>query len=137
MTWCSCLVGVMLSLAGAEEDGKTEKDASEAIQEIEGDVAKAVCRGVLDALGSPEGMDETAVRKRFLIADEAGQVWYVCLPEECDDAVLADLAGLANLTYLAAGKTKVTDAGAEHLAKLKALEKLHLWNTAITDGGLE
>ena len=26
MTWCSCLVGVMLSVAGAEEDGKTEKD---------------------------------------------------------------------------------------------------------------
>ena len=136
MSTYPCMVMVLLSLSAIGQSGESEKAPFEDIQPAERDVAKTVCRGILDALGRPEGMDEEAVLNRFVRIDEEGHVWYVCLPKECDDTILTDVAALANLTYLEAGDTKITDAGAKELAVLKSLEILHLWNTTLTDTGL-
>jgi hypothetical protein len=54
-----------------------------------------------------------------------------------DDAMMAHLEGLENLTFLSLSKSKVTDQGLLRLRKLSKLSSLELRNTQITDAGLE
>lgn len=54
-----------------------------------------------------------------------------------NDADLANLAGLTNLTRLHLENTPITDAGLLHLRGLTRLEYLNLYGTAITDAGLK
>ena len=52
------------------------------------------------------------------------------------DGQLAPLTQLAGVTALNLKRTKVTDAGLEHLKGLKSLEILHLEQTAVSDKGI-
>jgi hypothetical protein len=54
----------------------------------------------------------------------------------CDDAKMAHLEGLENLTFLSLSKSKVTDQGLLRLRQLPMLTDLELRHTAITDAGL-
>ena len=47
------------------------------------------------------------------------------------------MAGLENLEYLNLYETKVTDAGLENLSGLKNLKKLYVWQTGVTKDGAE
>lgn len=53
------------------------------------------------------------------------------------DAGLEHLTGLTKLQLLKLGSTKVTDAGLEHLRGLTNLQSLVLCGTKVTDAGLE
>jgi Leucine-rich repeat (LRR) protein len=52
------------------------------------------------------------------------------------DAGLKHLAGLKQLRTVNLYNTKVTDAGLKHLAGLKQLQRLYLIDTQVTDAGL-
>ncbi len=59
------------------------------------------------------------------------------LRDRCDDAMAANLAGLApSLVWANLGGTAITDAALETLAGCGELRKLNLSNTAVTDAGL-
>jgi hypothetical protein len=53
------------------------------------------------------------------------------------DDGLSSLRGLAYLEYLNLYGTAVTDDGLQHLAGLPALRALYLWQTGVTDAGAE
>lgn len=62
----------------------------------------------------------------------------VSVAKDIGDEQIAHLKPLApQLAWLYLNKTKVTDAGMEHLAGLKQLRRLHLANTAITSAGVK
>lgn len=60
------------------------------------------------------------------------------IADKFDDGMLAKLGPLADrFADLNLGRSKVTDAGLQHLASAKNLTRLRLENTAITDAGLD
>jgi YHS domain-containing protein len=52
------------------------------------------------------------------------------------NAGLAALEGMPNLTRLHLEKTAITDAGLQHVAKLRKIQYLNLYGTGMTDAGL-
>lgn len=54
-----------------------------------------------------------------------------------EDAGLQHLKSFKDLEYLNVYDTKITDAGLEHLKGLKNLKKLYVWKTAVTEAGMK
>lgn len=78
--------------------------------------------------------DDAALSKFAPIADRFADLNLA--RSKVTDAGLQHLSGMKNLTRLRLENTAVTDAGLDHLAGLGKLEYLNLYGTKITDAGL-
>ncbi len=103
---------IPLSLLGASGVGVCQDDVANTIRESGGSVMKIA-------------QDTDDLEVTFHLSDK-----------EIGDDQLTPLEKLDNVVWLNLANTKVTNAGLEHVAKLKKLEKLHLERTSIGDDGL-